>query len=83
MSLVEWEETERSLHHCFAEYGVAHVTISPELHHAASQTSTQTMEGGTGDELLGKCKVFSKDGSGCIFDDKPVIRKRSTQHSHA
>ncbi|KAF9062848.1 putative CDF zinc transporter [Rhodocollybia butyracea] len=84
MSLLEWEETERSLHHCFAEYGVAHVTISPESQHTASQTpDTQTIEGGTGDELLGKCKVFSKDSSGCIFDDKPVMRKRSTQHSHA
>ncbi|KAF9067654.1 putative CDF zinc transporter [Rhodocollybia butyracea] len=76
MSLLEWEEIERSLHHCFAEYGVAHVTISPELHQTASQTAdSQTIEG--------VCKVSPKDGPGCIFDDKPVMRRRNTQHTHA
>ncbi|KAJ3780484.1 putative CDF zinc transporter, partial [Lentinula aff. detonsa] len=90
MSLDEWENTEQILHHCFSEYGVAHATISPEVHRASSQVydnQTQTMVDEPGDELLGTCKVHLKDGFGCIFGDNPAntMRRRDigSSHSHA
>ncbi|KAJ3729862.1 putative CDF zinc transporter [Lentinula raphanica] len=88
-SLEEWEKTEQILHHCFSEYGVAHATISPEVHRTVSQSSdtsqTQTMVDEHGDELLGTCKIPSKDGFGCIFGDNPApgLRRRDTGHNHS
>ncbi|KAF7356515.1 Zinc/cadmium resistance protein [Mycena venus] len=44
-SLEQWERTEQSLQHCFAAYGVNHVTISPELYHdSAAQTPLRGRE---------------------------------------
>ncbi|KAJ4468882.1 putative CDF zinc transporter [Lentinula aciculospora] len=87
-SLEEWEKTGQILHHCFSEYGVAHATISPEVHRTTSQASdsqTQTMADECGDELLGTCKVPSKDGLGCNINEnvKNGMRRRDTGHSHA
>ncbi|KIY51832.1 CDF zinc transporter [Fistulina hepatica ATCC 64428] len=78
MSLQEWEKIEECLQHCFSEYGVGHVTISPELHrnspelqdgdeHAlpsdpSSQTASQPFDE---DDLVGTCKMPFKDGFGC------------------
>jgi len=31
-SLKQWEKTEKHLQQCFEEYGINHVTISPEIH---------------------------------------------------
>ncbi|KIK60232.1 hypothetical protein GYMLUDRAFT_615361 [Collybiopsis luxurians FD-317 M1] len=89
-SLQDWEKTEQSLHHCFSEYGVDHVTISPELHRTLSQTRTSDSQTETmmavdepGDELQGTCKMPSKDGFGCIFGgDNPILRRRDTGHNH-
>ncbi|KAF7309896.1 hypothetical protein MIND_00361900 [Mycena indigotica] len=39
-SLEEWEQTERSLQHCFSAYGVNHVTMSPEVQHGDSPTTS-------------------------------------------
>ncbi|TRM65625.1 cation efflux family-domain-containing protein [Schizophyllum amplum] len=38
LSMVEWQETEHYLQQCFTEFGVGHVTISPELHDSESPT---------------------------------------------
>nr|BAH80466.1 putative CDF zinc transporter [Lentinula edodes] len=83
-SLEEWGKTEQIIHHCFSEYGVAHATISPEVHPQGMDSQTQTMVGGSGDELLGTCKVPSKDGFGCIFGDNHAngMRRRNIDHSH-
>jgi len=86
-SLQDWEKTERSLQHCFSEYGVEHATISPELHRSSSQTSdsqTQTMMDENGDDQqFGTCKLPSRDGFGCNIGDNPGMRRRDTGHSHA
>ncbi|KAF8828241.1 hypothetical protein HHX47_DHR4000947 [Lentinula edodes] len=83
-SFEEWGKTEQIIHHCFSEYGVAHATISPEVHPQGMDSQTQTMVGGSGDELLGTCKVPSKDGFGCIFGDNHAngMRRRNIDHSH-
>ncbi|KAK7025226.1 cation efflux protein [Favolaschia claudopus] len=67
-SLEQWERTEQSLQHCFAAYGVNHVTISPELYH---DSATQTLSG----EDMVICKSSAQDGfGGCAVGER--MRKR-------
>lgn len=44
-SLVQWEQIEQTLQHCFQAYGISHVTISPELRRSESQLLS-TEDGG-------------------------------------
>ncbi|KAF5367854.1 hypothetical protein D9757_013696 [Collybiopsis confluens] len=92
-SFQKWEKTEQSLQHCFSEYGVDHVTIAPEVHDSTrpldGRTATATAiseEGGEtrDDELLGTCKMPSKDGFGCVIGEHPnmTARRRETGHAH-
>lgn len=64
-SLEQWGKIEQSLQHCFEEYGISHVTISPEFEW---ETHTE-ME--SADIFIG-CRLPSKDEFGCAVD----IRKR-------
>lgn len=67
-SLEQWEKTEQILQHCFAEYGIRHVTISPEIHR--DTLSTQPSE-----ETIGGCRLPSHDDFGCAVSD---LKKRKT-----
>ncbi|KAF8634573.1 hypothetical protein AX17_004163 [Amanita inopinata Kibby_2008] len=67
ISLEHWEKMEQCLQHCFAAYGVSHVTISPEIHRD-SQTQSQSS-----DEKLGGCRLHTQDDFGCAVGD---LRKR-------
>ncbi|KIK08833.1 hypothetical protein K443DRAFT_671887 [Laccaria amethystina LaAM-08-1] len=67
-SLEQWEKTEQILQHCFAEYGISHVTISPEIYR--DTLSTQLSE-----ETIGGCRLPSHDDFGCAVSD---LKKRKT-----
>ncbi|KDR80704.1 hypothetical protein GALMADRAFT_61060 [Galerina marginata CBS 339.88] len=62
-SVEQWEKTERSLQHCFEEYGINHVTISPEIRRDL-QTSTQSTE-----NIKSGCQLPSHDDFGCAVSD--------------
>jgi len=66
-SLEQWERTEQSLQHCFAAYGVNHVTISPELHR---DSAAQTLS----DDII-VCKSSNQEGLGCAVGERS-LRKR-------
>ncbi|PPQ64225.1 hypothetical protein CVT24_008601 [Panaeolus cyanescens] len=66
-SMEQWERTERTLQHCFEEYGITHVTISPEIQRDF-QTMTQISE-----ELAGGCRLPSHDDFGCSVSE---LKKR-------
>ncbi|KAJ6591468.1 putative CDF zinc transporter [Mycena vulgaris] len=72
-SLAEWERTERSLQHCFAAYGVNHVTISPERFRSSSAPTL------AGDNDLSVCKsAMVQEGLGCAVGE---LRKRAPADS--
>ncbi|KAF8159476.1 CDF zinc transporter [Crassisporium funariophilum] len=62
-SLEQWEKTERYLQHCFEEYGISHVTISPEI-----QRDIQSLTASS-EELSGGCRLPSQDDFGCAVSD--------------
>ncbi|KIM44700.1 hypothetical protein M413DRAFT_442658 [Hebeloma cylindrosporum] len=66
-TLEQWEQTERYLQHCFEEYGITHVTISPEIQRDF-QTLTQSAE-----DMTGGCRLPSHDDFGCAVSD---LKKR-------
>lgn len=66
-TLAEWEKTEQSLQHCFAEYGIRHVTISPEIYRDPSLTVNESVEVARG------CSLPSQDEYGCSFGE---LKKR-------
>ena len=66
-SLKQWERTEKYLQHCFGEYGINHVTISPEIHQD-SPALTDSNE-----EMTGKCRFPSEGDFGCAVNS---LRKR-------
>ncbi|KAJ7130619.1 CDF zinc transporter [Mycena epipterygia] len=75
-SLEQWEVTERRLQHCFAAYGVNHVTISPEL--SVSRESA-TLSGDRDDAIM--CKSAShQEGLACAVGEKS-LRKRAVANS--
>ncbi|EAU90495.1 hypothetical protein CC1G_00879 [Coprinopsis cinerea okayama7 len=57
-TLAEWEKTEQHLQQCFHEYGISHVTISPEIYRDSARTST--------DDFIG---CSSQDPFGCSVTD--------------
>jgi zinc transporter 1 len=61
--LEQWGKTEQYLQHCFEEYGISHVTISPEI-----QRDTQS-EMESEDIIIG-CRLPSGDEFGCAVDIK-------------
>ncbi|KAL1747821.1 cation efflux protein [Schizophyllum fasciatum] len=66
ISMVEWQETEHYLQQCFSEFGVGHVTISPELH----SSDSPTVSGGPScEELLGTCRMPVAEGFKCSVGD--------------
>lgn len=67
-TLEQWEKTEQYLQHCFAAYGITHVTISPEIQRDA-QTNGSEVES----EFKGGCRVPSEDEFGCSVKD---LKKR-------
>ncbi|KAF9530456.1 CDF zinc transporter [Crepidotus variabilis] len=77
-SLEQWEQTERYLQHCFEEYGIRHVTISPEIYRD-SQTLTQASE----DSMVqvGGCRLPSHDDFGCAVSD--MLKKRKAASTPA
>jgi len=68
-SLQQWEKTERYLQHCFEEYGINHVTISPEIYRDF-QISTQSSED------TGGCRLPSHDGFGCAVSADSLKKRR-------
>ncbi|KAF4611240.1 hypothetical protein D9613_006991 [Agrocybe pediades] len=62
-SLDQWEDTERYLQHCFEEFGINHVTISPEIHREYDSTRTST------EDVKGGCRLPSDDDFGCAVSD--------------
>lgn len=68
-SLEQWEKTEQYLQHCFAAYGINHVTISPEI-----QRDGQTLSLASEENLKG-CRIPSQDGDeyGCSVHE---LKKR-------
>ena len=67
-TLEQWEKTEQYLQHCFAAYGISHVTISPEI-----QRDAQTIGSEVESEFKGGCRVPSEDEFGCSVSD---LKKR-------
>ena len=62
-SLKQWERTEKYLKHCFEEYGINHVTISPEVGRD-SQILSNSSEG-----VTGNCRMPSDEGDfGCAVN---------------
>jgi zinc transporter 1 len=62
-SLKQWEKTEEYLKHCFGEYGINHVTISPEVGRD-SQTLTDSSEG-----MTRNCRMPADEGDfGCAVN---------------
>jgi zinc transporter 1 len=61
--LEQWGKTEQYLQLCFEEYGISHVTISPEI-----QRDTQS-EMESEDMIIG-CRLPSDDEFGCAVDVK-------------
>ncbi|PFH51798.1 hypothetical protein AMATHDRAFT_141652 [Amanita thiersii Skay4041] len=66
-SLEQWEKTEQYLQHCFAAYGINHVTISPEIFRDSQNQSQSSVE------FVGGCRLPSQDEFGCSMSD---LRKR-------
>ena len=73
MSLEQWEITEHTLQHCFEEYGISHVTISPEIHRDLPATL-----GSSEDVIEGGCRLLSKDDFGCAVGSDLKKRKGTT-----
>lgn len=71
-SLEQWEKTERYLQHCFEEYGINHVTISPEIYRDF-QTSTESSE------EPGGCRFPSHDGFGCAVSGDSLKKRKATE----
>jgi zinc transporter 1 len=73
-TLEQWEQTERYLQHCFEEYGITHVTISPEI-----QRDFQTLTDSAEDaDMKGGCRLPSHDDWGCSVTD---LKKRKVKLS--
>jgi len=68
-SLKQWERTEKDLQHCFEEYGINHVTISPEI----QQDSQTIITTESSEETIGKCRFPSQGDFGCAVD---ALKKR-------
>ncbi|KAF8906263.1 CDF zinc transporter [Gymnopilus junonius] len=66
-SIEEWETTERYLQHCFEEYGINHVTISPEIQ-KDPETITQLTE-----DTKDSCRLPSHNDYGCAVNE---LKKR-------
>ncbi|KAF5316208.1 hypothetical protein D9619_006417 [Psilocybe cf. subviscida] len=66
-SMEEWEKTEQYLQHCFEEFGVSHVTISPEIYREPQSGSISVDGGG--------CRLPSHDDFGCSVGE---LKKRKT-----
>ena len=73
MSIEQWEITEYTLQHCFEEYGISHVTISPEIHRDLPATL-----GSSDDVIEGGCRLLSKDDFGCAVGSDLKKRKGFT-----
>ncbi|KAJ7504298.1 CDF zinc transporter [Mycena galericulata] len=71
-TLEQWERTERCLQHCFAAYGVNHVTISPErFRDSATPTLAE----------VAMCKSAAQsEGLGCAVGK---LTKRATEYDGA
>lgn len=66
-SLNDWEKTERSLQHCFSEYGVSHVTISPEIGKEQALDAEGLIVGPSSENTpMSTCS--SRDHFGCAVD---------------
>jgi len=73
MSLGEWEKTEQYLQHCFAAYGINHVTISPE------RSKVTPGDAQFDEELIpGLSCPSSQDQYGCVIEN---IKKRKNGDS--
>ncbi|PPQ67861.1 hypothetical protein CVT25_010300 [Psilocybe cyanescens] len=66
-SLEQWEKTERYLQHCFEEYGISHVTISPEIRRDFESTTSST------EHVKAGCRLPSEDDFGCAVSE---LKKR-------
>jgi len=64
----QWEKMEQTLQHCFSEYGVSHVTISPEIHRDGQMSESATQEG-----AKERCQLPTQDQFGCAVTE---LRKR-------
>lgn len=71
-SIEEWETTERMLQHCFGEYGINHVTISPEISRDYQGLTT------VDDGVKEGCRLPSHDDFGCVVGD---LKKRKTNRA--
>ena len=59
MSLERWEKTEGCLQRCFEEFGITHVTISPEVQrNLLGPDAIESI-------FFGSCRLPSKDDFGC------------------
>lgn len=62
-SLEQWGKTEQYLQRCFEEYGISHVTISPEIH----RDTKNEMES---EDIIIGCRLPFGDEFGCAVDIK-------------
>lgn len=68
-SLEQWERTEQYLQHCFEEYGISHVTISPEIQRDLDTTTNST------EDISGGCRLPCHDDIGCAVSE---LKKRKS-----
>jgi len=66
-SLKQWERIEKYMQHCFEEYGIDHVTISPEIHQDTPALTDSN------EEATGKCRFPSEGDFGCAVN---TLRRR-------
>jgi len=62
-TMEDWEKTEKELQHCFGEYGIKHVTISPEIDRKSQRTSISN------EEVAEKCYLPSSGDFGCTVGE--------------
>lgn len=60
------------LQHCFGEYGINHVTISPEIYRDYQTLSTDMAD------VKGGCRLPSHDDFGCVVGE---LKKRNTNRA--
>jgi len=58
-SLKQWEKTEKYLQHCFEEYEINHVTISPEIRPDSLPLTSSS------EVTVGNCRLPSEGDFGC------------------
>ncbi|THU96526.1 cation efflux protein [Dendrothele bispora CBS 962.96] len=81
-SMSEWSRIESEIQHCFAAYGVRHVTISPELPHPPAYMSFSNSTSGQGKMPSGSWGRDMKTDMGKEEEETAVTDTEGATPSH-